>query len=34
MKLTLLFIVIDTLILLAYPIVYLIHRIRKMIGVK
>ena len=34
MKLTLLFIIIDTLIVLAYPIVYLIHHIRKMIGVK
>jgi NADH:ubiquinone oxidoreductase subunit 3 (subunit A) len=34
MKLNLLFIVIDILILLAYPIVYIIHRIRKTMGVK
>jgi hypothetical protein len=34
MKLNLLFIVIDILILLAYPIVYIIHRIRKAMGVK
>lgn len=34
MKLHLLFIVIDILILLAYPIVYIIYRIRKVMGVK
>lgn len=34
MKLHLLFIVIDILILLAYPIVYIIHHIRKVMGVK
>ena len=34
MKLYLLFAVIDIMILLAYPIVYVIHRIRKMMGVK
>ena len=34
MKLYLLFAVIDLMILLACPIVYVIHRIRKMMGVK
>jgi hypothetical protein len=34
MKLNLLFAVIDVLILLAYPVVYIIHLIRKKMGVK
>jgi hypothetical protein len=34
MKLHLLFIIIDILILLAYPIVYIVHRVRKVMGVK
>jgi hypothetical protein len=34
MKINLILIVIDVLILLAYPIVYVIHRIRRMLGVK
>jgi hypothetical protein len=34
MKLYLLFAIIDALILLAYPIVYIIHRVRRMMGVK
>lgn len=34
MKLYLLFAVIDMLILLAYPIVYVAHHVRKMMGVK
>lgn len=34
MKLYLLFAAIDIMILLAYPIVYVIYRIRKMKGVK
>jgi hypothetical protein len=34
MKLYLFFALIDALILLAYPVVYLIHRIRKLMGVK
>lgn len=34
MKLYLLFAVMDLLILLAYPIVYIVHRVRKKMGVK
>lgn len=34
MKLYLLLAAIDIMILLAYPVVYVIHRIRKMMGVK
>ena len=34
MKLYLLLAAIDLMILLAYPLVYVIHRIRKMMGVK
>jgi len=34
MKLYLLFVVIDLLILLAYPIVYIAHRMRKLLGAK
>ncbi len=34
MKLYLLFAIIDILILLAYPIVYIIHRVRRLMGVK
>jgi len=34
MKLQILFIIIDILILLAYPFVYVIYRIRKGMGVK
>lgn len=34
MKLYFLFALIDALILLAYPIVYIIHRVRRMMGVK
>jgi hypothetical protein len=34
MKLYLFFVLIDLLILLAYPIVYIIHRVRRMMGVK
>ncbi len=34
MKLYLFFAVIDLLILLAYPIVYVVHRVRKIISVK
>jgi NADH:ubiquinone oxidoreductase subunit 3 (subunit A) len=34
MKLYLLFVVIDLLVLLAYPIAYIIHRARKLRGVK
>jgi len=34
MKLYLLFAVIDLMILLAYPIVYIIHQIRKLMGSK
>lgn len=34
MKLYLFFALFDLLILLAYPIVYIVHRIRKMMGVK
>jgi hypothetical protein len=34
MKLYLFFAIIDILILLAYPIVFVIHYIRKMMGVK
>jgi hypothetical protein len=34
MKLQLLFIIIDILILLTYPIVYIIYRVRKVMGVK
>jgi hypothetical protein len=34
MKLYLLFVVIDLLVLLAYPIVYIIHRVRKWMGAK
>jgi hypothetical protein len=34
MKLYIFFVIIDTLILLAYPIAYVIHRIRKAMGVK
>lgn len=34
MKLQILFLIIDILILLAYPVVYVIHTIRKSIGVK
>ncbi len=34
MKLYLLFAVIDLLTLLAYPIVYIVHRLRKMMGTK
>lgn len=34
MKLQILFIIIDILILLAYPFVYVIYRIRKGLGVK
>jgi hypothetical protein len=34
MKLYLLLAAIDLMILLAYPVVYVIHRIRKMMGVK
>ena len=34
MKLYLIFALFDVLILLAYPIVYILYRIRKMMGVK
>ena len=34
MKLYMLFAVIDLLILLAYPIVYIVHQVRKMMGSK
>jgi hypothetical protein len=34
MKLQVLFAVIDLLILLAYPVVYIVHRVRKMMGLK
>jgi hypothetical protein len=34
MKLYLLFAMMDLLILLAYPIVYIIHKTRKMMGLK
>ncbi len=34
MKLYLFFAVIDLLILLAYPVVYIVHRVRKMMGSK
>jgi hypothetical protein len=34
MKLYLLFAVIDILILIVYPIMYIIHRVRRMMGVK
>ncbi|NWF63896.1 MAG: hypothetical protein HXY38_06275 [Chloroflexi bacterium] len=34
MKLSLFFILFDLLILLAYPIVYVIHRLRRMKGIK
>jgi hypothetical protein len=34
MKLYLLFAMMDMLILLAYPIVYIIHQIRKVMGLK
>jgi hypothetical protein len=34
MKLYLLFTVIDILILLAYPVVYIIHHVRRRMGVK
>jgi hypothetical protein len=34
MKLYLLFAVIDLMILLIYPVVYIIHRIRKLMGSK
>jgi len=34
MKLYLLFAVIDLLILLAYPVVYITHQVRKSMGVK
>lgn len=34
MKLYLFFMLIDLLILLAYPVVYIIHHIRRMMGVK
>lgn len=34
MKLYLLFAVIDLLILLAYPVVYIVHRVRKLMGEK
>lgn len=34
MKLTFIFMILDTLVLLIYPFLYIIHTIRKMIGVK
>lgn len=34
MKLYLFFMLIDLLILLAYPVVYIVHHIRRMMGVK
>jgi cell division protein FtsL len=34
MKLTLFFAAIDLLILLAYPVVYIVHRVRKMMNEK
>ncbi len=34
MKLYLIFAVIDLLILIAYPIVYVVHHVRKMLGSK
>lgn len=34
MKLYLIFVAIDLMILLAYPIVYIIHRVRKMMSPK
>ncbi len=34
MKINLLLIVIDVLILLAYPVAYIIHRVRRLLGVK
>jgi hypothetical protein len=34
MKLYLLFAVMDLLILLAYPVVYIVHQVRKKMGVK
>jgi len=34
MKLYILFAVIDLLILIAYPIAYIVHRLRKMMGFK
>jgi hypothetical protein len=34
MKLYIIFVIIDVLILLAYPIVYIAHRVRKMISSK
>ena len=34
MKLYLFFVAIDLMILLAYPIAYVVHHVRKMIGVK
>lgn len=34
MKLSLFFILFDILVILAYPIAYVIHRLRKMKGVK
>jgi hypothetical protein len=34
MKLTLFFAVIDLLILLAYPVVYIVHHVRKAAGMK
>ncbi len=34
MKLYLFFVLIDLLILLAYPVVYIVHHIRRMMGVK
>lgn len=34
MKLSLFFVLFDVLVLLAYPIVYVFHRLRKMKGVK
>jgi len=34
MKLTLFFVVIDLLVLLAYPVVYVLHHMRKLMGTK
>jgi len=34
MKLYLFFVVFDLLVLLAYPIAYIVHRVRKLLGAK